>query len=179
MSFFSSSATGALILWCRALKHGLGGGLSLVRIFELQAKKGPQSLRPMADRLAARLKEGDTLEDALDAETDRLPKLFCQLATIGERTGHLPEVFAELADYYEMQQSLRRDFVSQITWPVFQFFAAVFVIAGLIYILGIVSAGGEAEPIAPIGFGLTGTSGAITFLIAIAVFLVPWAAFIT
>src|SRR5688572_30743927 len=124
MVFFSSSLSG-LIQWCRALRHGLGAGLSLPRVFHLQANKGPRPMRDMAERIALRLEKGESLEDALEVEGDRLPKLFKELAAVGERTGHLPEIFAELAEYYELQQRLGREFKSQIIWPVFQFFAAV------------------------------------------------------
>lgn len=170
MVFFSASLSG-LIQWCRALKHGHGAGLPLVRIFRLQAKKGPKAMRDMAERIAGRLEKGETLEDSLEIEGDRLPKLFRELAAVGERTGHLPEIFVELAEYYELQQKLIREFRSQIVWPVFTFFAGVFVVAFLIWVMGVIadSRGGEAA--APIGMGLSGAAGAITFLIGVGLFL--------
>jgi type II secretory pathway component PulF len=70
-----------------------------------------------------------------------------------------------------MQQTLGREFKSQITWPVLQFFGAVFIIAFLIFVLGIIGNAQGGEPVAPIGFGLTGASGAITFLLAVGLFL--------
>jgi len=170
MLFFSRSLSG-LIEWCRALKQGLGAGLSLVRVFQLQANKGPMAMRAMAERIAQRLQGGDALEDALDAEGETLPKLFREMAGVGERTGHLPEIFEELAEYYELQRKLGRDFRAQITLPVLQFFAAVFVIAGVMVILGMIADTRGGEAIAPIGFGLTGTGGAIIFLVAVGIFL--------
>ena len=170
MLFFSASL-GGLIQWCRAFHHGLAAGLSLVRVFQLQSKKGPRGLRDMAERIALRLEKGETLEDAMEVEGDRLPKLFRELSAVGERTGHLPEIYEELAEYYEMQQQLGREFRSKITWPVFQFFAAVAVIAFLILIMGLIGKAQDGAPVAPIGFGLSGPSGAITFLIAVGVFL--------
>lgn len=170
MLFFSSTQS-RLVVWCRAFHHGLNAGLSLVRVFQLQANKGPQPMREMAERIAGRLEKGESLEDSLEIEGDKLPKLFVELTTVGERSGRLPDTFKELAEYYELQVKLARDFRSQISWPVFQFFAAVFVIAMLIYILGIIGNARGGEPVAPIGFGLTGTSGAITFLLAVGLFL--------
>jgi type II secretory pathway component PulF len=170
MSFISASLSG-LIQWCRALRHGLGAGLSLPKVFQLQAKKGPRALREMAGRIAARLEKGEALEDALEAEGDKLPKLFRELAGVGERTGHLPEIFVELGEYYEMQQKLGREFRSQLVWPVFTFAAAVLIIAFLIFVLGIIADGKGGEAPAPIGFGLRGAKGAIIFLMAVATFL--------
>ncbi len=170
MFFFSSSISG-LIQWCRALKHGLGAGLPLTRVFEMQANKGPRNLRGTAARIVERLEKGDSLEDAFEIEGQRLPKLFRDLAAVGEQTGRLPEAFANLADYYELQQSLGRKFRSQITWPVFEFFAAIFVIAGLILVLGEIADARGGRPLEPIGFGLSGTKGAVTFLLAVGTFL--------
>lgn len=170
MLFFSSSI-GGLVQWCHAFHHGLSAGLPLVRVYRLQGKKGPRPMRDMAERIADRLEKGETLEDSLEVEGKRLPKLFRELSAVGERTGHLPEMYQELGEYYEMQQSLGREFRSQITWPVLQFFGAVFIIAFLIWIFGIIGRPENGQPVAPVGFGLTGTSGAITFLLAVGVFL--------
>lgn len=166
---FSATSAG-LVVWCRAFKHGLAAGLSLPRVFHLQGNRGPRALRPMATRIAERLEKGDSLEDAMEVEGDLLPKLFRELTAVGERTGRLPDMFSELADYYELQQRLSRQFWSEATWPIFQFFAAVFVIFFLIVIMGFLAKeGGAAAP--PIGFGLIGFKGGIIFLFAVGTFL--------
>ena len=168
MLFVSSTLTG-LIAWCQAFKHGLSAGLSLQRVFELQSKKGPAALRDTAGAIATRLGGGESLADALEVEGQSLPPLFRQMTAIGEKTGHLPEIFGEMGDYYELQRTLGRDFRAQIAWPVFQFVVAVGVIALLMYILGVIGTARGGEPIAPIGFGLTGSSGAITFLLVVGI----------
>src|SRR5262249_50284836 len=68
--------------------------------------------------------------------------------------------------YYEQQQKLRREFVSEITWPVIQFTFSIFILAMLIYVLGIIQPPKTAtsSPVEPLGFGLLGASGALTFL---------------
>jgi type II secretory pathway component PulF len=166
MLFPSTAKLSSLIAWSRSMRHQLGAGLSIVRVFEHAANKGPRELRPVAERIANDLSRGDSLEDALEREKNHFPPLFRELATIGERTGHLPEMFRELEEYFSLQRSLKRQFYQQITWPVFQFFAAVFVIAALIWILGMLG-----SPIEPIGMGLTGASGAIAFLLGVATVL--------
>ncbi len=50
--------------------------------------------------------------------------------------------------------------MSQTAWPLIQFFLAPFVMAGMIFILGIFGSTFD-----PLGFGLTGTTGAIKFLL--------------
>jgi type II secretory pathway component PulF len=91
--------------------------------------------------------------------------LFVSLAVVGEQTGRVPEVFGHLEEYYRLQAQMRREFRAQATWPVFQFVAAVLVIALTIFLLGLLAA--DSSPIAPVGFGLTGTSGAVFFLLVV------------
>jgi type IV pilus assembly protein PilC len=143
---------------CRTLRHYLGAGLTLRDVFRQQAAKGRSDVRPVAARISAGLESGDALEDLLRAETAAFPPLFVALASVGEQTGMLPEVFRELEKYYLLQERLRKQFLAQIAWPAFQLFAAIFVIAGLIWILGLL--GGQFDPI---GLG-TGTLPALGFL---------------
>ena len=155
-----------LAAWCRAIRHGHGAGLTLIRVFEMQGRSGPLALREAAGRIARKLEAGDPLEDALTAEGPTLPELFVSMAAVGERTGRIPEVFGQLEEYYGLQAQMKREFRAQIAWPVFQYIAAVLVIALTIFILGLLAT--DDSPTAPIGFGLTGTSGAILFLVFMA-----------
>lgn len=150
----------ALVAWCRTLKHSLGAGLDPVKVFKQQAKSGPRALRVIAADLAAKLSKGDSLEDALAGYRDRFPPLFVELVAIGEQSGNLEDTFSELADYYETTLKVQRNFRSEMALPVIIFFAAVLIISALIFILGLLG-----SALDPLGLGLTGTSGAITFLV--------------
>jgi type IV pilus assembly protein PilC len=154
----------SLIELCRSLRHCLGAGLTLRDVFRQQARRGPAPVRPVAARISKGLDRGDDLETALEHEKASFPPLFLALTTVGEQTGNLPEVFADLEKYFVMQQRLRRQFLGQIAWPVFQLLAAIFVIAGMIFILGAIAEGTGTKPFDPLGLGLTGTGGALTFL---------------
>jgi type IV pilus assembly protein PilC len=164
--FVSSRRFDDLAVWCRAIRHGHGAGLPLVRMFAMQAKSGPMALRDAARRIAGKLESGITLEDALAAEGPNLPELFISLAAVGERSGRIPEVFGQLEEYYRLQGQMRREFRAQSMLPIVVFIGAVFVIALTIFVLGLLATS-EAGATAPIGFGLTGTTGAITFLLII------------
>jgi type IV pilus assembly protein PilC len=155
-----------LAMWARAVRHGHGAGLTLVRMFDMQTRNGPPRMREAAGRIAAQLQSGSTLEDALTAEGPNLPELFVSLAVVGERTGRIPEVFGQLEEYYRLQAQMRREFWSQATWPIFTFVAGVFVIALTIFIMGLLASGNDQQA-SPIGFGLSGTSGAILFLVVV------------
>ncbi len=149
----------SLIELCRVMRHNLSAGLTLRHVFKQQANKGPVGVRPIADRVSQQLQEGESLQDALENEKQHFPPLFTQLVTVGEQSGALPEIFEELENYFAMQLRLKRQFISQTAWPLIQFILAPFVMAGMIFILGIL--GSKFDPL---GFGLTGTSGAIKFL---------------
>jgi type II secretory pathway component PulF len=154
----------ALAELCRVLRHYLGAGLTLRDVFRQQAAKGSAAVQPVAKRIHESLENGDDLEEALKKETAVFPPLFVALATVGEQTGMLPEVFRELEKYFQLQAKLRRQFLTQITWPAIQLFAAVFIVAFVIFILGIVSQSNPGSPGSdPIGIG-TGSGPALGFL---------------
>jgi type IV pilus assembly protein PilC len=153
-----------LIELCRSLRHYLGAGLPLVTAFRHQAKRGSARVRPPAERIATALERGDSLEDALRGEEKLFPPLFLALTRVGEQTGMLAEVFAELEKFHLRQRTLWRRFVSQITWPVIQFVLAIFVLAGLILIMGLIADSRGGKALDPLGLGLAGPSGAMIFL---------------
>src|SRR5262249_25682431 len=142
-----------LASWSRAIRHGHGAGLTLVKMFQMQVRSGPIALREPAARIAAKLDAGSTLEDALAGEAPNMPELFVTLATVGERSGRIPELFGLLEEYYRLQAQMRREFRAQAAWPLFQLVAGVLVIALAIFLIGFLAPTGET-PTAPIGFGL-------------------------
>ena len=157
----------ALVAWCRALRYSLSAGLDPVKVFKQQAKSGPRPLRALAGELSGKLAAGESLEDALEPHRNKFPPRFVELVAVGEQTGRLEDTFQELEEYYQSMLGMQRSFRAQITYPVIQFIAAVFIISGLIWILGML--GSKMDPT---GFGLTGTAGALTFLGCAAAFVV-------
>jgi type IV pilus assembly protein PilC len=155
----------SLIELCRVLRHYLSSGLGLVDVFRQQAQRGSPRVRALCRRVCTSLEEGHDLEKALKPEKAAFPPLFVALAGIGEESGNLPEVFAELEKYFLMQQKLRRQFLSAIAWPVLQLNMAIFVVTGLIWILGLIASmyGAGTKPLDPLGLGLVGDSGALIF----------------
>jgi type IV pilus assembly protein PilC len=155
-----------LIDLCRSLRHYLGAGIPLADAFRFQANKGALGVRPVAGRIAAALGQGVSLEDALQREEGVFPSLFLSLTRVGEESGMLAEVFAELEKYYLRQRMLWRQFLARSTWPLIQFVLAIFVLAGLILIMGMLPppGGPGSKPLDPLGLGLAGPSGAMIFL---------------
>lgn len=163
MLFSSRLSPSTLLIWCRALRHGLHAGLSPVRVFRHQAKSGPTSARPLADEIAGRLEKGDSLEDALGQDRHRFPLLFVELIAVGEQTGRLVEAFETLESYFDSLLATRRQFVRALIWPGIMYVGAVMTVTLLLFIMGMIPGGFD-----PIGLGLTGPAGATTFLIGVA-----------
>ena len=153
----------AVVDLCRNLRHSLGAGLSLVQVLRQQSKRGRPEVQALAGRLTEALQAGQSLSAALDAEPDVFPPLFLALVRLGEETGHLPEIFRELEQYYQQEWQLRRQLLSQSLLPALQLGFAVFLIAGLIWLLHALS--GQALLTV---FGLAGAPGAFAFLVLVA-----------
>lgn len=153
-----------LALLCRSLSTTLHSGVPVVKAFELSAKKSPDlRLRAVMADVVTQLRSGDDVATAMRSHQGYFPDLTVDMIDVAERTGALPEVLRSLAEHYENNLRLRRDFIGQIAFPVIQFVAAIFVIAFLILVLGLIPSQGGA-PLDVLGFGLTGTSGALLWL---------------
>jgi type IV pilus assembly protein PilC len=175
--FSSRLSLSVMIPLCRTLRHYLASGLTVLDAFQQLGRSGPAPARPVARRIHAALEGGSDLSDALQKEKSVFPPLFVALAAVGEESGMLAEIFGELERFFERQKKLRNEFLSRIAWPVFQLVAAIFVIAGLIWFLGVIAQrqGPGGEVYDPLGLGLIGTSGALTFLGCVAgVVLLAW-----
>lgn len=165
---FTRISVGAIAIWCRALQHGLGAGLSPVKLLRMQGKSGPVPLRAISSDVADRMAKGDSFVDALGPHRDRFPPLFLELVAAGEQAGRLEDVFEELARYFENSQRTRQEFLRLMMYPAFQSGGAVLVIALLIFILGMLTGTGDKPAIDVLGLGLTGTDGAVIFLAVMA-----------
>lgn len=159
MVFGTTAPLDALILWCRAIRHGLDVGLSPVKVFRQQAKSGPSALRAVAGRVAGRLEQGESLEEALKPDANQFPPLFLEMVSVGEHSGRLPDIFAELEEHFESLKVARRSFIRMLAWPAFEYCAAILVLFLMLFVMGVFGIGLD-----PLGLGLTGVKGAFAFL---------------
>ena len=162
---FARQATDrSLGLACRSLATMLHAGLSIIKAFELISNRGSDfRMRRAMLNVVSDLKSGADVTDALRNAGDYFPSLFIDTIHVAEQSGNMPEVLKALSEHYENNVKLRKDFLGQITLPVIQLVAAVFIIAGMIFLMGIVGAGG-GQKIDPLGFGLVGADGALHWL---------------
>ncbi len=165
MLFRKRASTKQLSRLARALSTSLHAGVPLIKTIETATRKhGNHALREVMSQVVIDVKSGSTLAEALDARGDFFPDLFVDMAAVAEQTGKLPEVLKSLADHYENNVKLRQEFLTSIIWPVLQLTMAIFVIAALIYILGWIADSQGGEPVDILGWGLTGSAGALTWI---------------
>jgi type IV pilus assembly protein PilC len=152
-----------LSLVTRSLGTSLAAGVPIVKSIDTQARKtSDAALRDVLEKVVDDIKAGSTLTDALESHGEYFPDLFIDMVAVGEQAGALPEVLTSLSNHYENNLRLRKDFLSQITWPLIQLVAAINIIGLLIYVLGWIGESGGLK-IDILGFGLLGTSGVLTW----------------
>ena len=154
-------STQNLIDLCRVLRHSLSAGLTLQHVFRQQAGGARAAVRPLAGRVVEAIEKGESLSAALDREKGLLSPLFLAMVKVGEETGQLPEIFHSLEQHYLLEQRLRRQIVRQSIGTILQLIFAILIVAGTIFILGLIAPAG-AQPIRI--FGLSGPGGALIFL---------------
>src|SRR5262245_35732940 len=166
MTLFRRLSTPDLIELCRALRHPLSGGMLLRDVMDMLATHGTRRVQLVAADVGKEVRAGWSLRDALERQKGALPPLFISLVAVGEESGSLPEVLAELEKYYALRLKLRREFYDQIAWPVLQFVAAILIVSLFIWVIGLlpVPRTPGAVRIDPLGLGLVGSRGAVIFL---------------
>jgi type II secretory pathway component PulF len=151
----------------RRVGTSLCAGVDARRVWSQEASRGPAHQREIFATICARINEGDSLAEAIDATGSYFPSLVREMVRFGESAGRLDQVLLRLADHYEHTLQLRRSFLMGIAWPAIQLCVAVLVIGLLIWIFGWISARGDGTPIDPLGLGLVGTSGLIIYFLLI------------
>ena len=144
----------------------LHSGVNILKSFQVA---GAQSLDPKLKRasieIVDELRKGNTVSGAMRGQAGAFPELVIDLVDVAEQTGSLPEVLKSLAEHYDNLVRLKRTFLSAIAFPVIQLLAAIFIVAGLILILGwIAGANKDNQPNDILGLGLMGETGAIKWL---------------
>jgi type II secretory pathway component PulF len=148
-----------LALFCRRLATSLEAGVDVRKVLarEAQRSTGLFPSRRMA-HVSEAVNQGSSLSAALRDLGSYYPELFHELVAMGDQTGHLAEVFDELAEHYHEQVRMRRAFISSITWPMAQLVLAICVVGLLIWVMGIISDMHD-QRIDILGLGLIGTEG--------------------
>jgi type IV pilus assembly protein PilC len=143
----------------------LESGVPITKAFQLAARKvGDRQFQQSVLDIGVELKAGNDVTSSMKKQGNYYPELMINMVSVAEQSGGLPEVLKALSEHYEQLLDLRKNFVRLIAWPVFQFVAAIMVIALMILVLGLIADGRGGEPIDILGLGLSGPSGALIWL---------------
>lgn len=161
---------------CRRLALSMGAGVDVRTVWAREAQAAQGFGRRRFEAVEQGVADGRTISDALADTGDYFPRFFRELIQVGEQTGHLPEVCRQLAEHYEHQLRMRRTLLAAISWPLIELVLALSVIGLVIWLLGAIPQLAKNN-VDILGFGLTGTSGLVTYLtilgvIAFGLFLV-------
>lgn len=159
----ASMSTERLIQLCHRVGISLKSGVPILRIWESEAKVASGVGATHCEDVRQALSQGRALADALRDTQGYFPSLVCDMVEVGEKTGTLETVWLKLEEHYKHQQSLRNNFLRGIAWPMFQLAFAIFIVGGLIGLLGVISDTMGGDPVDISGVGLVGMRGAIIF----------------
>jgi type II secretory pathway component PulF len=153
-----------LVGLCRRLSTALEAGIDARTVWSREATRASGPLGRHLSAVSAAIDRGESLADALAPTGDFFPTLFRELVGLGEQTGHLDAVLAQLADHYQNQLVMRRNFWASIAWPLIQLGLAVLIVGFLIWITGIIREMTGNRELDMLGFGLVGNQGLMIYL---------------
>jgi type II secretory pathway component PulF len=163
MIFSPRISTRELAQLCHRLGISIAAGIDARTMWtrETEMAKGrTQSYVATINRL---IKQGSSISDALKQTGDFFPVLFHEMVAVGEQTGRLDAILAQLAEHYQNGLKLRRQFLVTIIWPVIELAVALAAIGFLIWIMGVIRASTGAS-LDPVGLGLYGNKGLAVYL---------------
>jgi type II secretory pathway component PulF len=153
---------------CHRLGLALGAGIDLRTILAGEARRSVGSLQRYLTIVSEGVDRGESLSDALEPTGEFFPPLFRELIDVGEQTGHLDTVLAELSEHYRTRLALRRTFLSTIAWPVAELALVVVFIGFVIWLMGFLREMFHNPNLDVFQFGLIGVPGLVTYLFFVA-----------
>jgi type II secretory pathway component PulF len=111
----------SMALFSKQAAVSLNAGLTLSRAIPVITKGSRDpSLRRAMEEITDDIAGGHTLNEAVRRRAHRFPLIFVEMVDAGERTGHLPEIFQRLADYFDMRLRIRRSVIRASIYPAIQ-----------------------------------------------------------
>src|SRR5262245_56664324 len=155
----SRIGTNTLIQLCRRVGTSMRAGVEPRKLWETETRHATGSLRTYIERVKEGVLRGDSVAESMRACEGYFPPLVTEMVDVGERTGHVDAVFLKLADHYEHQRQTTRSFLMGIAFPAFELSFAVFILGGLMAVMGWITDSRGGTRIDILGIGLTGTFG--------------------
>jgi len=122
-----------LYTFSRQMTNLLKGGVSILHALELMAaqEKDPY-FKNIIQSLHLGIQQGNSLSDALAQYPFVFPSLYAAMVRVGEESGRLKEIFADLAQYLHKQEEIRSKVSHALIYPMMM---AVLGMGSVIFIL--------------------------------------------
>ena len=156
--------------FCRRMGVSLRAGADLMKVLDSETRHGPPRQRDAMRAVRDAAAVGTEMSAAMKTQGKFFPRLLIAMMRVGEATGRMERTLLQLAEHYENQVQLRRNFGRAIAWPAIQLFMAIGVLSLLIWIMGVLTPPGGGEMSDILGFGLRGTTGVLWFWLYVAIF---------
>ena len=153
----------------------LEAGIDVRTVWVREAERAHGAMRRHLRAISRDIDQGENLSEALAATGGYFPSLVCEMVRVGEESGHTDAIFAQLAEHYQEQVALRRQFLGAISWPVTELAISVLAIGFLIWIMGILRGLAGNENLDILGFGLVGNRGLTIYAAIVAGFVLALA----
>jgi len=149
-------------LLCERVGVAFDVGHDPFRIFEREAGDGRSRHGRHMQSIAARIRQGSSLTEAIHEQGNYFPPNFHRLIEVGEESGRLEKVLDRMAEHYKEVAELETVFRGSIVWPMIQLGLAVGVMSVLIYVPSLL-ASDRAGEMDLLGIGLVGARGLAIF----------------
>lgn len=117
----------------RELAMLLSAGLSLDQSLALlERDRSSVGLAKLVSLIRVRLNGGESLAEALEAQSGVFPPVYCNMIRVAEASGTLERVIGQIAEAREREQKLRGKILSSALYPCFLVVVAVAMVALLL-----------------------------------------------
>lgn len=110
----------AIAIFLRSFSLMLGCGIRVnSALVQLSLQGDDLAMRSVASGLADEVSRGNSLSSAMNCFPNAFSNLHVSLVKVGERTGKIEQVLAQLAENEERMEALAMKFKSALTYPAF------------------------------------------------------------
>ena len=149
------------------LAVAVSAGIDLRRAWESESSRVPSRCRAVMQHVAAGLRGGRELAEAMAGAGDAFPAVVCGMIRVGDRTGRLAEVLRDTARAVEESLRARRTLRGELVGPAIQLTVAAAAVGVLILVSGMARSV-DGGPLDFLGLGLTGKPGLTVYLLCLA-----------
>ena len=162
MGLFSSEIpTKNMVPLCRQLATAYDAGIPIIQIFEsISSQSGNRKIRSVMRDIAADLRSGSTLNDAVKRQSKFFSPIFVHLMATGEEGGRLDIMLKDLAEFYEDRMRMQRQISAAMFLPGVELAAAWFLGSFALGMLNVVQ-----EAMAGTGGGVNGVMAYVDYYI--------------